>query len=73
MLYIGAGYFFIIITMLFTGYFHVTAFLLLSVACSLLLRRVPKEKDTKVTASAGFLFILAAIATVVVVNKDGFF
>ena len=73
MLYIGAGYFVIIVVLLLTGYFNVTAFLLISVACSFLLRRIPKEKDKKVTASAGFLFILAAIAAVALVNKDAFF
>lgn len=73
MLYIGAGYFVIILVLLLTGSFNVTAFLLISVACSLFLRRVPKEKDTKMTASAGFLFILAAIAAVAIVNKDAFF
>ena len=72
-LYIGAGYFVIILVLLLTGYFNVTAFLLISVACSLFLRRVPKEKDTKMTASVGFLFILAAIAAVAIVNKDAFF
>ena len=73
MLYIGVGYFVIIVVLLLTGYFNVTAFLLISVACSLFLRRIPKEKDTKVTASPGFLFILAAIAAVALVNKDAFF
>ena len=73
MLYIGVGYFVIIVVLLLSGYFNVTAFLLISVACSLFLRRIPKEEDTKVTASAGFLFILAAIVAVALVNKDAFF
>ena len=73
MLYIGVGYFVIILVLLLSGYFNVTAFLLISVACSFLLRRIPKEKDTKMTASAGFLFILAAIAAVALMNKDAFF
>ncbi|KGR84396.1 hypothetical protein [Lysinibacillus odysseyi] len=73
MLIVGAVYFVIMLAMLFSGYFNTLAFLLLSVLCSLVIRRIPKEKDSKWTTSAGFLFILAAIIVVAVKEKDSFF
>lgn len=73
MLTVGAAYFVIILAMLFTGYFNTLAFLLISVFCSLIIRRIPKEKDTKWTTSGGFLFILAAIIVIAIKEKDAFF
>ncbi len=73
MLIVGAVYFVIMLAMLFSGYFNTLAFLLLSVLCSLVIRRIPKEKDSKWTTSAGFLFILAAIIVVAVKEKGSFF
>lgn len=73
MLTVGVVYFVIMLAMLFTGYFNTLAFLLISVLCSLVIRGIPKEKDSKWTTSAGFLFILAAIIVVAVKEKDSFF
>lgn len=73
MLAVGAVYFVIILAMLFTGYFSGLAFLLVSVFCSLIIRQIPKEKDTKWTTSTGFLFILAAIVIAAIKEKDSFF
>lgn len=73
MMLIGAGYLAIMLAMLFSGYFNTLAFLVISVLCSLVIRRIPKEKDSKWTTSAGFLFILAAVVVVAVKEKDSFF